>query len=60
VRLVNRLPVATTVHWHGVRVPNAQDGVAGLTQDAVAPGGSFTYEFVASVELVRRMRPDVM
>jgi FtsP/CotA-like multicopper oxidase with cupredoxin domain len=44
VRLVNRLPVATTVHWHGVRVPNAADGVAGVTQDAVAPGGSFTYE----------------
>ena len=48
VTLVNRLPVATTLHWHGVRVPNAEDGVAGLTQDAVAPGASFTYEFVAA------------
>lgn len=47
VKLVNRLPVATTLHWHGVRVPAAEDGVAGLTQDAVAPGASFTYEFVA-------------
>jgi FtsP/CotA-like multicopper oxidase with cupredoxin domain len=48
VTLVNRLAVATTVHWHGVRVPNAMDGVAGMTQDAVAPGASFTYEFVAT------------
>jgi FtsP/CotA-like multicopper oxidase with cupredoxin domain len=47
VTLVNRLPVATTLHWHGVRVPNADDGVAGITQDAVAPGDAFTYEFVA-------------
>ena len=48
VTLVNRLQVATTLHWHGLRVPNADDGVAGLTQDAVAPGASFTYEFVAT------------
>src|SRR5262249_8524990 len=32
---------------HGMRLPNAEDGVAGLTQDAVASGGSYTYEFVA-------------
>ena len=31
-----------TVHWHGVDVPNAEDGVAGVTQDAVMPGGSHT------------------
>jgi len=48
VTLVNELPVATTLHWHGVRVPNAEDGVAGLTQDAVAPGQSFVYDFVAA------------
>ncbi len=48
VTLVNHLPVATTLHWHGVRVPGAEDGVAGITQDAVAPGASFTYEFVAA------------
>jgi FtsP/CotA-like multicopper oxidase with cupredoxin domain len=47
VHLVNKLPAATTIHWHGMRVPNAEDGVAGLTQDAVAPGTSYTYEFVA-------------
>src|SRR5262245_6178884 len=47
VTLTNRLPVATTIHWHGVSVPNAADGVAGLTQDAVPPGATYSYEFVA-------------
>ncbi len=37
----------TTLHWHGVDVPAAMDGVAGVTQDAVPPGGTFTYRFVA-------------
>ena len=47
VTLVNHLPVSTTIHWHGIRIPNAEDGVAGITQNAVAPGGTYTYEFVA-------------
>lgn len=47
VTLVNRLPAATSIHWHGLVLPNAEDGVAGVTQDAVPPGGSFSYEFVA-------------
>jgi FtsP/CotA-like multicopper oxidase with cupredoxin domain len=45
VRLVNRLPQETTIHWHGVRVPNAMDGVPGVTQPPVRPGETFTYEF---------------
>ncbi len=45
VRLVNRLPQPTTLCWHGVRGPNAMDGVAGLTQKAVQPGESFEYRF---------------
>ncbi|HEY6594631.1 MAG TPA: multicopper oxidase family protein [Asanoa sp.] len=36
-----------SLHWHGVDVPNAEDGVAGVTQDAVAPGGSHVYRFRA-------------
>ncbi|MFP5282395.1 MAG: multicopper oxidase family protein [Actinomycetes bacterium] len=35
------------LHWHGLDVPNAMDGVAGVTQDAIAVGSSFTYRFVA-------------
>lgn len=46
VRLRNDLPQPTTIHWHGVRVPNAMDGVPGITQDPIPPGGSFTYRFV--------------
>ena len=34
-----------TLHWHGVNVPNAEDGVAGVTQDAVRPGHRFVYRF---------------
>jgi FtsP/CotA-like multicopper oxidase with cupredoxin domain len=45
VRLVNELPEPTAVHWHGVRLPNAMDGVPGLTQPAIAPGASFDYVF---------------
>src|SRR5207249_3000833 len=48
VTLKNSLPVPTTIHWHGVDVPNNMDGVPGMTQDAVPPGGTFTYEFVAT------------
>lgn len=44
-RLVNELLADMTVHWHGVRVPNAMDGVPGLTQTPVAPGDSFDYRF---------------
>jgi len=47
VTLVNHLPASTTIHWHGVRVSNAEDGVAGVTQDAVPPGATYSYEFVA-------------
>ncbi|MGH2561928.1 MAG: multicopper oxidase domain-containing protein [Thermomicrobiales bacterium] len=36
-----------SIHWHGVDVPNAEDGVAGVTQDAVQPGQTYTYRFVA-------------
>jgi FtsP/CotA-like multicopper oxidase with cupredoxin domain len=43
--LWNQLPQPTTIHWHGVRVPNAMDGVPGVTQPAVEPGARFTYEF---------------
>lgn len=46
-RLINDLPDATSTHWHGIRIDNDMDGVAGLTQAAVAPGDSFSYDFVA-------------
>lgn len=47
VRIVveNKLGENTTVHWHGIRLPNAMDGVPGLTQPPITPGEKFTYEF---------------
>lgn len=46
VTLVNRdVPAGVTLHWHGLDVPNAEDGVAGVTQDAVPPGGRHVYRF---------------
>ena len=47
VILNNELPTGTVIHWHGIRVPNAMDGVPPFTQPAVMPGESFTYEFEA-------------
>ncbi|MFV0279623.1 MAG: multicopper oxidase family protein [Rhodoblastus sp.] len=43
--VTNRLPEHTAVHWHGQRLPNGMDGVAGLTQPAIKPGQTFVYEF---------------
>ncbi len=45
VRVDNRLPEDTTVHWHGLAVPNAMDGVPDLTQAPIGPGHSGTYRF---------------
>ena len=47
VTLTNNLPNSTTIHWHGVPVPNAMDGVPGMPLPAIQPGETFTYEFVA-------------
>ena len=44
-RFVNLLDQPSTIHWHGIRIANAMDGVPGLTQEAVAPESSFDYEF---------------
>jgi FtsP/CotA-like multicopper oxidase with cupredoxin domain len=45
VILHNRLPEPTTIHWHGMVVPNSMDGVPDMTQPPVEPGKDFTYEF---------------
>ncbi len=43
--VTNRLPAPTTVHWHGLLLPNGMDGVGGLNQKAIQPGETFQYEF---------------
>jgi FtsP/CotA-like multicopper oxidase with cupredoxin domain len=45
--LKNELPEPTSIHPHGIPVPNAMDGVPPITQVAVQPGETFTYEFTA-------------
>jgi len=47
VRIIvdNHLPEITSMHWHGLEVPIEMDGVPGISQDPIAPGGRFVYEF---------------
>jgi hypothetical protein len=47
----NELPQDTTVHWHGLAVPNEEDGVPGITQKAIPPGGQFTYHFIVTPQM---------
>jgi len=47
INVTNHLPQSTTVHWHGLIVPNAMDGPAEVVQPPIPPGGSYTYEFTA-------------
>ena len=48
VTLDNQLPAPTSIHWHGIALRNDMDGVPGVTQAPIAPGGRFTYEFTVS------------
>jgi manganese oxidase len=43
--VTNNLPESTTVHWHGLILPNEMDGPAEITQEPIQPGESYTYEF---------------
>jgi len=45
ILVTNKLPERTSVHWHGVLLPNGMDGVAGLTQPHILPGETYAYEF---------------
>lgn len=48
IRFTNNLPQETTIHFHGIRVPNDMDGVPSVTQDPIQPGDTFVYEFTPS------------
>ncbi len=45
ILVTNKLPEPTTVHWHGIILPNGMDGVMALTQPEIPPGETFVYEF---------------
>src|SRR5699024_775717 len=44
IYVTNKLPEATTVHWHGILLPNGMDGVRGVTQRAIRPAETYCYE----------------
>ena len=48
ITVENQLPEETTIHWHGIPLENAMDGVPGLTQEPIAPGDTFVYEYEAT------------
>jgi FtsP/CotA-like multicopper oxidase with cupredoxin domain len=45
IYVTNKLPAATSIHWHGIFLPNGMDGVAGLTQKSIEPGETYKYEY---------------
>src|SRR5882724_11365123 len=45
IYVTNKLPGATSIHWHGIILPNGMDGVSGLTQTPIKTGETFKYEF---------------
>ncbi len=45
ILVTNRLPEHTSIHWHGILLPNGMDGVSGLTQPPIMPGETWAYEF---------------
>ena len=45
ILVTNKLPEHTTIHWHGIFLPNGMDGVGGLNQPHIKPGETFVYEF---------------
>ncbi|GCE29915.1 hypothetical protein KDA_53990 [Dictyobacter alpinus] len=48
ITLINHLPFDTSIHWHGININNASDGVAGVTQDGVKPGQTYVYRFLVN------------
>lgn len=46
INVHNQLPEPLSVHWHGIKLPSSQDGVPGITQDAIQPGNTLTYDYV--------------
>ncbi|HIO01534.1 MAG TPA: copper resistance system multicopper oxidase, partial [Alphaproteobacteria bacterium] len=45
IRVTNRLPVPTSIHWHGILLPFQMDGVPGISFNGIAPGETFVYRF---------------
>ncbi len=59
ILVTNKLPEATSVHWHGVLLPNGMDGVQGLNQPHINPGKTFAYEFTLKQSGTQMYHPHV-
>ena len=59
ILVTNKLPEATSVHWHGVLLPNGMDGVQGLNQPHIKPGQTFAYEFTLRQSGTQMYHPHV-
>jgi manganese oxidase len=57
IAVTNDLPMGTDVHWHGIKVPNSEDGVAPLTQELIQPGETHTYRFTTDESAVNMYHP---
>ena len=59
ILVTNKLPERTSIHWHGVILPNGMDGVGGLTQEHIKPGETFAYEFTLRQHGTQMYHPHV-
>ena len=59
INLTNELPLATDLHMHGMILPNDQDGVSPITQDAIEPGETYTYEYLVTDPAVAMYHPHI-
>ncbi len=57
IKVVNKLPMGTDVHMHGMILPNSMDGVSPITQDLIPAGGEFTYEYTVTKPAVAMYHP---
>ncbi|MEI2638536.1 MAG: multicopper oxidase domain-containing protein [Microthrixaceae bacterium] len=57
VKVINKLPMGTDVHMHGMILPNEMDGVAPLTQELIPAGGTFTYEYTVTDPAIAMYHP---
>lgn len=57
IYVTNKLPEHTTVHWHGILLPNGMDGVGGLNQPQIKPGETYVYEFTLRESGTRMYHP---
>ena len=59
INLTNELPLATDLHMHGMILPNDQDGVSPITQDAIEPGETYTYEYLVTDPAIAMYHPHI-